>query len=139
LEGLLPIRKQGGLFPLASVSTALTLGRLIGVERISHFEDIENETWLKCFFGWDKLPDYTNYYDDLQLFENVEDVDALRETHGRLTERVLSKQSRVILDFDSSVNTVFGHQEGAEVGYHPVHPGNKSMHPLYVFEGNSRS
>src|SRR5699024_2087131 len=146
LEELLPIRKQGGLFPLASVSTALILGRLIGIERISHFEDIENETllkcffcWdklhfnkvsfsissnceilsipitrlrmsavetqtlLKCFFGWDKLPDYTTYYNDLQRFEKVEDVEALKETNERLTERVLSKQNRVILDFDSSV------------------------------------
>src|SRR5699024_11936539 len=91
-----------------------------------------------CFFGWDKLPDYTTYYNDLQRFEKVEDVEALKETNERLTERVLSKQNRVILDFDSSVNTVFGHQEGAEVGYNPVHPGKKSMHPLYVFEGNSR-
>src|SRR5699024_8812658 len=122
LEELLPIRKQGGLFPLASVSTALIRVRLIAIERICHSEYIENKTMLKCFFGWDKLPDYTTYYNDLQRFEKVEDVEALKETNERLTERVLSKQNRVILDFDSSVNTVFGHQEGAEVGYNPVHP-----------------
>src|SRR5699024_10300111 len=95
LEELLPIRKRGGLFLLASVSTALMLGRLVGIERISRFEVIENDTLLKCFFGWDKLPDYTTYYDDLQLFEKVEDVEALKETIERLTERVLSKQNRV--------------------------------------------
>lgn len=65
-------------------------------------------------------------------------MERLKETNQRLTERVLSKQDRVILDFDSSVNTVFGNQEGAETGYTPMHPGKKSMHPLYIFDGNSR-
>lgn len=105
------------------------MGRLLGIERISHFEDIENETLLKRYFGWDKLPDYTTYYNDLQRFEKVEDVEGLKETNERLTERILSKQERVILDFDSSVNTVFGNQQGAEPGYNPMHPGKKSMHP----------
>lgn len=49
-----------------------------------------------------------------------------------------NRQDYVILDFDSSVNTVYGDQQGAERGYNPMHPGKKSMHPLYVFEGISR-
>src|SRR5690625_2352545 len=138
LEEHLSVSKQGGIFPLTEVSTALILGRLLGMERISHFEDIENEILLKRYFGWRKLPDYTTYYNDLQRFKKIEDVEDLKETNEMLTERVLSKQDRVILDFDSSVNTVFGNQEGAEIGYNSMHPGKKSMHPLYVFERISR-
>src|SRR5699024_6355160 len=52
LEDYLSVSKQGGTFPLATVATALILGRLLGIERISHFEDIEEETLLKRFFGW---------------------------------------------------------------------------------------
>src|SRR5690625_227708 len=106
LENHLSVNKQGGTFPLSAVATALILGRLLGMERISHFEDIENETLLKCHFGWGKLPDYTTYYNDLQRFKKVEDVEGLKETNELLTSRTLSKQNRVILDFDSSVNTV---------------------------------
>lgn len=77
---------------------------MLGIERILHFEGIENETLLKRYFGWTTLPDYTTYYNDLQRFEKVEDVEGLKETNQRLTERVLSKQDRLFLDFDSSVN-----------------------------------
>src|SRR5690625_2142674 len=99
LEEHLSVSKQGGKFPLATVSTILILGRLLGMERISHFEDIENETLLKRYFGCSKLPDYTTYYNDLQRFEKMEDMEGLSETNKLLTERVLSKQNRVILDF----------------------------------------
>ena len=138
LEDNLSVRKQGGIFPLSTVFTAMIIGRLLGIERISHFEDIENETLLKRFFEWVKLPDYTTYYNDLQRFKDAEAIKGLSETNKLLIERILSKQNRVILDFDSSVNTVFGNQEGAEVGYNSMHPGKKSMHPLYVFDGISR-
>jgi hypothetical protein len=38
--------------------------------------------------------------------------------------------SRSILDWDSTVTTRFGEQEGAEVGYNPHKPGRASHHPL---------
>src|SRR5690625_2094155 len=134
----LSVQKRGGKFPLADVATALIIGRLLGIERVYHFEGIENETLLKRFFGWDKLPDYTTYYNDLQRFENEKDIDGLQMTNEQLAKRILSKQNRVILDFDSSVNTVYGKQEGAEVGYNPRDPGKNSHHPLYIFEGKTR-
>jgi len=75
------------------------------MERISHFE---NETLLKCFFGWAKLPDYTTNYNDLKRFEKVEDTEGLKETNEMLTERFFSHQDRVILDLDSSTNKASG-------------------------------
>ena len=35
------------------------------------------------------------------------------------------------------VLTVFGHQEGAEVGYNPRHRGKRSYDPLLCVEANS--
>jgi hypothetical protein len=138
LEEFLSVRKSGGIYPLAQVSLVLILGRLLGKERISHLEDIEDEILLKRFFGWRKLPDYTTYYNDLKRFQQTEDLIGFKETNKKLTHRILANQKRVILDFDSSVNTVYGHQEGAEVGFNSQNPGKKSFHPLYVFEGISR-
>ena len=134
----LSVQKRGGKFPLADVATTLIIGRLLGIDRIYHFEDIENEILLKRFFGWDKLPDYTTYYNDLQRFTSAKDSLGLMKSNKQFTKRILSKQKRFILDFDSSVNTVYGNQKGAKVGYNPRDPGKNSMHPLYVFEGISR-
>jgi hypothetical protein len=43
----------------------------------------------------------------------------------------------LILDLDSTVVTVFGHQEQAEVGYNPRYRGKRSYNPLLCLEANS--
>ena len=46
-------------------------------------------------------------------------------------------RSRLILDLDSTVVTVFGCQEGAAVGYNPRYRGKRSYDPLLCLEANS--
>jgi len=46
--------------------------------------------------------------------------------------------SSLILDLDSTVETVYGDQAGAAKGTNPHKPGRKSYHPLLAFEGQSR-
>jgi hypothetical protein len=46
-------------------------------------------------------------------------------------------RSRLILDLDSTVVTVFGHQEGSAVGYNPRYRGKRSYDPLLCLEANS--
>jgi hypothetical protein len=46
-------------------------------------------------------------------------------------------RSRLIFDLDSTVVTVFGHQDGAEVGYNPRYRGKRSYNPLLCVEANS--
>jgi len=47
------------------------------------------------------------------------------------------RRSRLILDLDSTVVTVFGRQEGAEVGYNQRYRGKRSYDPLLCLEANS--
>ena len=46
-------------------------------------------------------------------------------------------RSRLILDLDSTVVTVFGRQEGAAVGYNPRYRGKRSYDPLLCLEAPS--
>ena len=46
--------------------------------------------------------------------------------------------SKLILDLDSTVETVYGDQSGAAKGTNPHKPGRKGYHPLLAFEGQSR-
>lgn len=62
----------------------------------------------------------------------------------RLNDRLLqsfihrpSHRSRLTFDLDSTVVTVFGHQDGAEVGYNPRYRGKRSYNPLLCMEANS--
>jgi hypothetical protein len=43
-------------------------------------------------------------------------------------------RSRLVFDLDSTVVTVFGHQDGAAVGYHPRQRGQRSSDPLLCRE-----
>lgn len=62
----------------------------------------------------------------------------LRTLHDRLLMRMMVKPStpsRVILDLDSTVLTLYGKQERARKGYNPMKHGRVSYHPLLCFNG----
>ena len=44
----------------------------------------------------------------------------------------------LIQDWDSTVQTKYGHQQGAEVGYNPQKPGRRSFHPLLAVAAGTR-
>lgn len=64
----------------------------------------------------------------------------LRRVNDRLLQFFMHlphRRSRLILDLDSTVLTVFGRQQGAEVGYNPRYRGKRSYQPLLCLEANS--
>jgi hypothetical protein len=56
--------------------------------------------------------------------------DGLRAQLGALPEAPVS----LIFDVDSVVLTLYGHQQGARIGYNPKKKGRPSYHPLLCFE-----
>lgn len=66
--------------------------------------------------------------------------DQLHRVNDRLLQKFIhlpDHRSRLIFDLDSTVVTVFGHQDGAEVGYNPRYRGKRSYNPLLCMEANS--
>jgi hypothetical protein len=66
--------------------------------------------------------------------------DQLHRVNDRLLHKFIhlpDHRSRLIFDLDSTVVTVFGHQEGAEVGYNPRNRGKRSYNPMLCMEANS--
>lgn len=45
---------------------------------------------------------------------------------------------RIIVDWDATVQTKYGHQEGAQVGYNPQKRGRRSYHPLLALIAGTR-
>ena len=65
----------------------------------------------------------------------------LRGLHEQLLLKMMLKPQpprRVIFDLDSTVLTLYGKQEGAEIGYNPHKHGRPSYHPLLCFNGISK-
>lgn len=63
---------------------------------------------------------------------------AFVQLHDRWRQAMLGPAVRAIFDLDSTVLTVYGRQERAEVGYNPKKRGRPSYLPLLCFEGNTQ-
>ena len=65
--------------------------------------------------------------------------DQLHRVNNRLLQKSIhlpEHSSRLIFDLDITVMTVFGHQDGAEVGYNTRHRGKRSYNPMLCMEAN---
>jgi len=101
-----------------------------GIERLYHFEDLETEPLLCARHGVKRLPDLNMLYRDLRRFEDRQLLDILVDLLREIVVEELRHQSLVTLDIDSTVGTLYGQQEGAEIGPNPHKPGRPSYHPL---------
>jgi len=101
-----------------------------GIERLYHFEDLETEPLLCLQHGVDRLPDLKTLYRDLRRFEEPALLGSLHGLLQEVVSQALDRQKRVVLEVDSTVETLYGSQEGAEVGPNPHKPGRPSYHPL---------
>lgn len=105
-------------------------GYLLGLERVWHFEDLEQEPLLCAKRGRARLPDHTSLYRELARFDSAARVGRLRAVGEGLVRRALAPQTWYTLDCDSTVATVYGEQEGARPGPNPHKRGRASYHPL---------
>jgi hypothetical protein len=101
-----------------------------GVQRLYHYEDLEAEPLLCNQLGVDRLCDLKTIYRDLRRFEDPALLRALHELMQELVREALAGRERVVLELDSTVETLYGHQEGANLGPNPHKPGRPSYHPL---------
>ncbi|MUG73060.1 IS1380 family transposase [Paenibacillus sp. JMULE4] len=130
-------KARNSLFPVHGILLYLIVGWMLGCERIFHFRRLQGDALLKRFFGG-RCPHHSLLYKDLtRLGHSCPDlVNELRTLNLAVIGPCLPDD--LILDLDSTVETVYGDQSGAAKGTNPHKPGRKSYHPLLAFEGQSR-
>jgi hypothetical protein len=101
-----------------------------GINRLFHFEDLETEPLLCAQHGVGRLPDLKTLYRDLRRFEDRRLLGSLHDLAQEIVVGAFANQDRVVLEFDTTVETLYGRQQGAEVGPNPHKPGRPSYHPL---------
>jgi hypothetical protein len=105
-------------------------GYLLGLERIWHFEELEQEPLLCLKRGRERLPDFTLLYRELARIDTPEQRGCLRWVGEPLIRRALAAQRWYVLDLDSTVAPLYGEQEGACLGPTPPKRGRPAYHPL---------
>ena len=136
----LPFQKSiFATYTLADELETLITAYGLGCERISHIDELERDPLLGLKLGVDKLPQHNTLYRALDRFDNEARVRALGDINNPLIGGLLQQQSYSILDIDTTVETVYGSQEGSCIAYNPKAHGRPSYQPLMAFEGRSRA
>jgi hypothetical protein len=126
-------------YSLSQMILALVWPVVLGLDRIETASLLRANGTFQFLTGLPSFPDPQT----LRRFLLRAPTRFAREL-GRVNDRLLQfflhiphRRSRLILDFDSTVVTVFGRQQGAEVGYNPRYRGKRSYQPLLCLEANS--
>lgn len=126
-------------YSLSQMTLALVYPILLGLGRIETASFLRSNGTFQYLSG---LPDYPDPQ-TLRRFLSGAPADFRHQLHrvnNRLQQQFINwpeHRSRLILDLDSTVVTVFGHQEQAEIGYNPRYRGKRSYNPLLCLEANS--
>ena len=112
----------------------LVIGVIGGVRHLSHLLLLKADTVIRKLFGWESFPHPSTFGRLFKLFRQVH-CHELSEAENEVRRKVWSKKwfGLVTLDLDSSVQGVYGFQEGASKGYNPHKKGQRSYHPLFCF------
>jgi hypothetical protein len=118
---------------------ALVYPLVLGLDRLETAAFLRSNGTFQYLTGLQSFPDPQT----LRRFLVQAPESLWKEVHV-LNDRLLQHfihlpdhRSRLIFDLDSTVVTVFGHQEQAAVGYNPRYRGKRSYNPLLSIEANS--
>ncbi len=113
----------------------------IGFNRIWHFLYIRLESMLCGIFKVTKLPAASTYWRYLDSL-GINQAQAILRIMSRLREEAWKrcgiKYSRIAIDIDTTVETIYGDQEGGRVGHNPKHRGKKGYRPVLCFIEQTR-
>jgi hypothetical protein len=132
-----PRRNQD--YELSQMLLALVYPIVLGLDRLETASLLRSNGTFQYLTGLPSYPDPQTLRRFL-LKAPPEFRQQLHRFNDRLLRRFIHQpahRSRLILDLDSTVLTVFGRQEGAEVGYNPRYRGKRSYDPLLCLEANS--
>jgi len=125
-RGYSPIQLIYGLFT----------GVWCGASCFNHLDIVRYDPTICKLMGWPQAPDHRSY----QRYFNKFSQAINQRVFGNLNEWFFSNLcfDNYTLDFDSTVMTRCGEQEGSAKGYNPKRPGRNSHHPLLAFVSDLR-
>lgn len=112
------------------------LAILLGKTRYVHINELRHDESARRLLGLGKIVSEDSVRRALKKASEA-DLDAWLAKHERrVYEEILAHP--YIVDIDNTVKPIYGHQEGAELGYNPVKPGRPSHNYQSFFIGRAR-
>jgi hypothetical protein len=113
----------------------------IGFNRIWHFSYLRLDAMLCGFFNLTRLPVASTFWRYVNSL-SINQAHSLLRLMALLRERVWKlcdiSYYRICLDIDTTVETVFGNQQGARKGHNTKYRGKKGYRPVLCFMEQTR-
>jgi len=124
-----------------SMVVGLLMLLFIGFNRIWHFSYLRLDAMLCGFFKLTRLPaasTFWRYVDSLGINQAHAMLQLMALLRNRVWQTCNISYCRICLDIDTTVETVFGNQQGARKGHNPRNRGKKGYRPVLCFIQQSR-
>lgn len=108
----------------------------LGANRFAQSGVLRYDKVLPQIFGWKDVPSQSTYSRFFNKFSQTDNLRWFTELQQWFFGEL--NLSKLTVDFDSSVMTRYGEQEGSTKGYNPMKPGRNSHHPLFAFVAETR-
>src|SRR3989338_560237 len=134
----LSYERRNNLYSVSETIFALIYPMILGLEKIEVGALLKSNGVFQYLTGLPTFPDPTT----LRRFLVRSPSDLLQplwKVHNSLRKYFIARPSTrpsYCIDFDSTANTLYWHQEGVVKGYNPGHIGKKSYHPLIAAEAH---
>lgn len=127
----------GVVYPMASQLRLLIDANVVGEERVFGIDALAGDRLFAHLAGG-YVPSIDTVYRDLARFDR-EGLAALEDfTAKQGLELLRSLRPKVVhLDIDTTVEVLFGAQEGAKPGPNPRYHGRPSYHPVVAYAGEA--
>jgi hypothetical protein len=137
LRGLdLPEGGSNRAYDSAKLIEAFMLNIWVGASRFCHCDWIRHDSVLMEIFGVSSLPSQSTYSRFFGKFSQARNARVFPDIQYELLRSV--DTGALTIDFDSTVITRNGSQEGSVRGYNPNRRGRNSHHPLMAFISQTR-
>jgi hypothetical protein len=136
LQSYVRISQRNADYAPADLVLALLYAIIAGLRRINKTQLLQYNGALTDLIGLGRFPDQSTLRRFLQRLP-VQSIRQLVGLHDRLRAQLFQVPqalTSLLLDLDSVVLTLYGHQQGARLGYNPRKKGRRSYHPLLCFE-----
>ena len=113
----------------------------IGFNRLWHFVYIRLDALVCGFFQLSCLPvasTFWRYVDSLGINQANSILNTMSVLRERLWQQCHLKYQTIHVSLDTTVETLYGDQQGGRKGYNPQHPGKKGYRPVLCFIDETR-
>jgi hypothetical protein len=136
LQRSLSLPQRRGDYLPADLILALLFAVIAGLRRLNKTEVLQYNGAFLSLLGLSHFPEQSTLRRFLRRLSPAT-IRQLVRLHNQLRRELFGQPhppSRLLFDVDAVVLTLYGHQQGARVGYNPKKRGRRSYHPLLCFE-----